>query len=74
MTIRISYTTTRNPDLGARKFFVEAGRLFDADDYADAYKLNRPDFDAADVHAAQDAAGHLCDGEWLEISHEIEEN
>lgn len=73
MTIRITYTTTRNPDFSGFKFLVEAGRLFDADDYADAYNLNRPDFDADDVHAAQDAAGHLCGGEWLEISHEIDE-
>lgn len=73
MTIRITYTTTRNPDFSGFKFYVEEGRLFDADDYAEAYKLNRPDFDAADVHAAQDAAGRLIAGEWLEISHEIDE-
>lgn len=73
MTIRIAYKTTRSPDLGGFRFYVEAGQLFDADDYAKSYKLNRPDFDAADVHAAQDAAGRLLAGEWLEISHEIDE-
>ena len=45
---------------------------FDADDYAEAYGLDRVDFDAQDVHSVQDAAGRLNPGEWLEVSHEIE--
>jgi len=73
MSITLTYTTTSAPDLGAFRFYVEAGKLFDADDYAEAYRLNRPDIDAASIHAAQDAAGHLGDGEWLEVTHESAE-
>lgn len=69
-TYSLSFKTVTTPDFGGFKFYVEAGRLFDADDYADAYKLNRSDIDAQDVHSAQDAAGHLTEGEWLEVTHE----
>ena len=51
---------------------MEEGRLFDADDYAEAYGLDRVDFDAQDVHSVQDAAGRLIPGEWLEVSHETD--
>lgn len=68
--IGLAFTTTTAPDFGGFRFYVEAGQLFDADDYAAAYKLNRSDIDAQDVHAAQDAAGHLNPGEWLEVTHE----
>jgi len=61
------------PDFGGFKFYVEAGKCFDADDYADAYKLNRSDIDAQDIHSAQDAAGRLNNGEWLEVKHEFED-
>jgi hypothetical protein len=68
--IRLQFKTTTNPDFGGFKFFVEAGNLFDANDYAEAYKLNRSDIDAQDVHSAQDAASRLNPGEWLEVTHE----
>ena len=53
-------------------FFVEEGKLFNATDYADAYKLNVSDIDAQDIHSAQDAAGKLEAGEWLEVGHEFD--
>lgn len=68
-TYTLSFKTTTQPDFGGFKFYVEAGKLFDADDYADAYKLNRSDIDAQDIHSAQDAAGRLTEGEWLEVTH-----
>ena len=70
--IRLDFNTTTPPDFGGFKFYVEEGRLFDADDYADAYSLNRADIDAQDIHSAQDAAGRLNPGEWLEVTHSIE--
>lgn len=69
-TYSLSFKTVTEPDFGGFRFYVEAGRLFDADDYADAYKLNRSDIDAQDIHSAQDAAGRLNEGEWLEVTHE----
>lgn len=69
--INLNFEVTTTPDFGGFMFFVESGRLFDADDYADAYNLNRSDIDAQDVHSAQDAAGRLNPGEWLKVSHEI---
>ena len=69
-TINLTWKTITDPDLGG--FLVEEGRLFDADDYAKALKLNRSDIDAQDVHAAQDAAGGLNPKEWLKIDHTIE--
>ena len=68
--IRLSFEATTSPDFGGFRFYVEEGRLFDADDYADAYKLNRSDINAQDIRSAQDAAGRLNPGEWLEITHE----
>lgn len=72
-TIRLDFNVTTSPDFGGFKFYVEEGRLFDADDYADAYNLNRSDIDAQDVHSAQDAAGRLNPGEWLEVTHSAED-
>ena len=71
-TINLTFKTVTQPDLGGLMFFVEEGKLFDADDYAEAYGLNRSDLDAQDVHSAQDAAGRLNPGEWLLVEHEIE--
>lgn len=70
--IKLTWKIVTDPDLGGWMYFVEEGRLFDADDYADCYKLNRSDIDAQDVHAAQDAAGRLNPGEWLQIDYEID--
>ena len=69
-TYSLNFKTVTEPDFGGFNFYVESGRLFDADDYADAYGLNRSDIDAQDIHSAQDAAGRLNDGEWLEVTHE----
>ena len=68
--IKLQFKTVTAPDFGGFKFFVEAGNLFDADDYAEAYNLNRSEISAQDVHSAQDAAGRLNPGEWLEVTHE----
>ena len=67
----LHFTTTTNPDFGGFKFFVECGKLFDAGDYAEAYKLDRAEIDADSISAVQDATGHLSPGEWLEVTHEI---
>ena len=72
-TYTLSFKTITDPDLGAYRFYVEAGREFDAGIYADAYKLNRSDIDAQDIHATQDAASRLNEGEWLEVTHEAVE-
>ena len=69
-TYSLSFKTVTAPDFGGFGFYVEAGQLFDADAYADAYKLNRGDIDPQDIHSAQDAAGRLNEGEWLEVTHE----
>ena len=63
----LTFKTVTKPSLG---FYVASGSLFDADDYADSFNLNRSDIDYQDIHAAQDAAGRLNDGEWLAVTHE----
>lgn len=73
-TYTLSFKTTTSPDFGGFKFYVEEGRLFDADDYAEAFSLNRSDIDAQSIHSAQDAAGRLNEGEWLEVTHEARED
>jgi hypothetical protein len=71
MPIKLEFAITTTPDFGGFRFFVEEGRLFDADDYANAYGLNRSNIDAQDVNSAHDAAGRLNPGEWLEVSHNV---
>ena len=71
-TVNLTYTVVTNPDsLVGFKYYVKAGDMFDADDFAESYKLNRADFDAVDVLAIQDAATKLTTGEWLTVSHSI---
>lgn len=41
--------------------------MFSADDFARSYKLNRADFDADNVLAAQDATATLMVDGWLAI-------
>lgn len=72
-TINLTFKNVTDPDFSGFMFFVEAGKLFDADDYADAYSLNRSDIDAQDVHSTQDAAGRLNPGEWLQVEHSVGE-
>lgn len=71
-TINLTYTVITNPDtLVGFNFYVACGHVFDADEYAEAYKLNRTDLDADDVRAIQDAAASLKTEEWLRVSHSI---
>lgn len=71
-TYRLSFRTVTAPDLSGFKWYTEAGCLFDAHDYSHAYGIEAGNIDPQDVHAAQDAAGHLTEGEWLEVTHEAE--
>lgn len=73
-TINLTYRFTTTPDFGGFRFYVETGQLFDADDYAEVYKLRRYDIDPDNIKAVQDACGHLNPGEWLEVTHEVREN
>lgn len=68
MTILTAIVTTA-PDI---EFSVQEGDFFVAEDYAKACDLNIHDMDAASIHAAQDAAGHLNPGEWLKVTHEAD--
>jgi len=70
--INLTTKIVNDPDLAGFMFYVESGKLFDADDYAETYNLNRSDLDAQDVHSAQNAAGQLNDGDWLLVEHYIE--
>ena len=70
--INLTYTVITNPDtLVGFNFYVACGLLFDTDEYAEAYKLNRTDLDADDVSAIQAAAARLNPEEWLKVSHSI---
>lgn len=73
ITIALENTVTATPDFSGWRFFVEAGQEFDADVYADAYRINRFDIDDQDIKAAQDAAAGLNPGEWLEVTHTVSE-
>ena len=67
-TINLSWTKTTSPDFSG--FYVESGRALDADDFADAYNLNRYDINPEHIHSVQDAAAQLGDGEWLRVEFE----
>ena len=71
--IKLNFNVTTTPDFSGFSFYVEEGRFFDADDYAEAYGINSDDIDPQDLHNAHDAAVQLCKGEWLEVSHEVVE-
>lgn len=68
-TIRLTWTTTTNPDFDGFRFFVESGDVFDVDDFCDSYGLRRRDIDHNDIANAQAAASNLAPGEWLEVTH-----
>lgn len=71
-TVNLTYAVVTDPDsFVGFKYYVKAGDMFNADDFAGAYKLNRADLDADDVLAIQDAAAKLAAGEWLTVSHSI---
>ena len=70
--INLTYTVVKNPDsLVGFNFYVAPGNGFNADEYAEAYKLNRTDLDADDVRATENAAAKLNAGEWLMVAHSI---
>ena len=71
--IKLNFETTTTPDFSGFLFYVAEGWFFDVDDYAEAYGINSDDIDQQDIHNAQDAAGQLHTGEWLEVSHEVVE-
>lgn len=50
-------------------FALDQKTPFDADDYAEWANINRPDMDADDVHAIQDAQSQLGTGVWMIIDH-----
>ena len=68
--INLITTITTSPDFSGGLFYVKAGSEFDASDYAEHAGLNRHDIDADDIHAAQDKASVLNDGEWMLVDHE----
>lgn len=70
----LKFCVVTDPDFTGFRFYVEAGDVFDADVYAEAYNLHvSADIDAQDVHSAQDAASRLNTGEWLLVEHEVRE-
>ena len=69
--ITLTYNTTTAPDFPGWHYYVETGRLFDAAEYAEACGMDFNDISALDIHAVQDACGHLDPGEWLRVDHEI---
>lgn len=72
--IRLTWNTTRTPDLDGYNFYVEAGDVFDVVAFCEAYGLNRRDIDHNDIANAQAAASNLCQGEWLEVEYEADED
>jgi len=60
-------------DLGAWRYYVEHGDVFDVNDYCEAYGLPRSEVNHNDIANAQAAASNLGQGEWLGVSHWIEE-
>ena len=71
-TINLTYTVVSDPDsFVAFQYYVKAGEVFNAHDYAITYRLNGADLDADDVRATQDAAAKLNAGECLMVSHSI---
>ena len=71
-TVKLTFKTVTNPDFTGFAFLVESGNLFDAFEYSGAYGLNLVDIDSQDIHSAQDAAGKLNDGEWLQVEHQAQ--
>ncbi|MFM2085280.1 MAG: hypothetical protein RLZZ237_149 [Pseudomonadota bacterium] len=71
-SVTLEYAVVTDPDAFVGfKYYVKAGQAFDADDFADAYKLNRSDLDPGSVLATREAAAKLQPGEWLTVSHSI---
>ena len=67
-TVNLTYTVVTDPDsFVGFKYYVKAGEVFNADDFARSYKLNRADLDPDGVLAAQDATAKLMVGELLAV-------
>ena len=71
--IKLNFNATTTPDFSGFFFYVEEGRFFDVEDYAEAYGINSDDIDVLSIHNVQEAAWQLHQGEWLEVSHEVVE-
>lgn len=71
--INLNFKTIKiaDEDLDGLNFYVREGNLFWAEDFAEAYGLNKHEISADDVHAVQDATGHLNPGESLEVTYEV---
>ena len=69
--IKLNFNATTTPNFSGSSFHVEEGHFFEVEAYAEAYGINSDDIDQQDIHNAQDAAGQLYSGEWLEVSHEV---
>ena len=67
--IRLTWAATRDPDFDGFRFFVEAGDVFDVNDFCDAYNLHHRDIDHNDIANAQAAASNLAPSEWLEVTY-----
>lgn len=61
---------TKTPDFSGFAYYVEEGSLFDADDFCDAFSIDRSEVDPQDIHSVQDAAGRLNPGTWLWVSYD----
>lgn len=70
MSIKLQLTETADIDGSGFHFYVAEGDVFDADDYAEAYGLNRSDIDERGIHQAQDMSAQLVTGQWLRVEHE----
>ena len=65
----LTFKIVNSVDFSGFNFYVEEGLLFDADDYAEAYRINRDDIDYQSILAVQEAAERLNPGEWLQVDH-----
>ena len=50
--IKLNFNVTTTPDFSGFLFYVEEGRFFDVDDYAEAYGINSDDIDKQDIRSA----------------------
>jgi hypothetical protein len=71
-TINLTCSVATNPDTFVGfEYYVKAGDEFDANRYAQTYKLNRDELDTDDVQAVKAASAKLSVGECLMVSHSI---
>ena len=71
--IVLKHRVTEHPDFTGFNFYVDGAEgLFDAGDYASAYKLERSEITDRSIKEVQDAAGGLSPGQWLLVYHRWE--